>query len=425
MKIMPNKNTQQITVGIDIGSSKICCAIGQVNIENNKIKLLGLATTKSRGIKRGVITDRDKLIETIEKVLTDAEIMGNIKITSSYLSITGEHIRSINTQAAIALNRVNGAAGNITERSIEQADIFQVLDLAQAVSLPVDKDILHTIPQEYVVDTLEEIKNPQGMMGRRLEARVHLVTAASTAINNLISCVEELGITVDGLVFQPIASALAALEDDEMDLGVTLVELGSNTTNIAVYHGSALRHSATIPIGSASITNDIAVMLQITKKEAEKIKINYASALSSMSSNQLNIKYHPNRESEEKTISEQEVSQYVEARMQEILQMIIKEISRADIKDPLTYGIVMTGGGAELRNISSLIEHNLNVKVRKGKPKKIDGALEIANNPQFTTVLGLLLWPVFSSDHVQLNVQNIGGFKNFIKKIRHTIEDMF
>ena len=425
MKIMPNKSTQQITVGIDIGSSKICCAIGQVNIENNKIKLLGLATTKSRGIKRGVITDRDKLIETIEKVLTDAEIMGNIKITSSYLSITGEHIRSINTQAAIALNRVNGAAGNITERSIEQGDIFQVLDLAQAVSLPVDKDILHTIPQEYVVDTLEEIKNPQGMMGRRLEARVHLVTAASTAINNLISCVEELGITVDGLVFQPIASALAALENDEMDLGVTLVELGSNTTNIAVYHGSALRHSATIPIGSASITNDIAVMLQITKKEAEKIKINYASALSSMSSNQLDIKYHPNRESEEKTISEQEVSQYVEARMQEILQMIIKEISRADIKDPLTYGIVMTGGGAELRNISSLIEDNLNVKVRKGKPKKIDGALEIANNPQFTTVLGLLLWPVFSSDHVQLNVQNIGGFKNFIKKIRHTIEDMF
>jgi len=425
MKIMPNKNTQQITVGIDIGSSKICCAIGQVNVENNKIKLLGLATTKSRGIKRGVITDRDKLIETIEKVLTDAEIMGNIKIASSYLSITGEHIRSINTQAAIALNRVNGAAGNIMERSIEQADIFQVLNLAQAVSLPVDKDILHTIPQEYVVDTLEEIKNPQGMMGRRLEARVHLVTAASTAINNLISCVEELGITVEGLVFQPIASALAALENDEMDLGVTLVELGSNTTNIAVYHGSALRHSATIPIGSASITNDIAVMLQITKKEAEKIKINYASALSSMSSNQLDIKYHPNRESEEKTISEQEVSQYVEARMQEILQMIIREISRADIKDPLTYGIVMTGGGAELRNISSLIEDNLNVKVRKGKPKKIDGALEIANSPQFTTVLGLLLWPVFSSDHVQLNVQNIGGFKNFIKKIRHTIEDMF
>ncbi len=425
MKIISNKHNRQITVGIDIGSSKICCAVGQINIANNKIKLLGLATTKSRGIKRGVITDRDKLIETIEKVLTDAEIMANTKITSSYLSITGEHIRSINTQAAIALNRVNGKAGNVTERSIEQADIFQVLNLAQAISLPVDKDILHTIPQEYVVDTLEEIKNPQGMMGRRLEVRVHLVTAASTAINNLISCVEELGITVDGLVFQPISSALAALEKDEMDLGVTLVELGSNTTNVAVYHGSALRHSATIPIGSASITNDIAVMLQITKKEAESIKINYASALASMSSNQLNINYHPNRGSEEQSISEQEVSQYVEARMQEILQMIIREISRADIKDPLTYGIVMTGGGADLRNLSSLIESNLNVKVRKGRPKRINGSLEIANNPQFTNVLGLLLWPVFSSDHVQLKLHNNRGFKNFIKKIRHTIEDMF
>ena len=165
MKIISNKSNHQLTVGIDIGSSKICCAIGQVSMVNNKIKLLGLATTKSRGIKRGVITDRDKLIETIEKVLTDAEIMANTKITSSYLSITGEHIRSINTQAAIALNRVKGTTGNAAERSIEQTDIFQVLDLAQAVSLPVDKDILHTIPQEYVVDTLEEIKNPQGMMG--------------------------------------------------------------------------------------------------------------------------------------------------------------------------------------------------------------------------------------------------------------------
>ncbi|MBI86786.1 MAG: cell division protein FtsA [Candidatus Marinimicrobia bacterium] len=425
MKIISNKSNDKLTVGIDIGSSKICCAIGQIKSDKNNIKLLGLATTKSRGIKRGVITDRDKLIETIEKVLTDAEVMANTKITSAYLSITGEHIRSINTQAAIALNRINGGAGNISERSIEQEDIVQVLDLAQAVSLPVDKDILHTIPQEYVVDTLEDIKNPLGMMGRRLEARVHLVTAASTAINNLINCVEELGISVDGLVFQPVASALASLEKDEMDLGVTLVEFGSNTTNIAVYHGSALRHSSTIPIGSASITNDIAVMLQITKKEAEKIKINYASALSFMSSNELDIKYHPNKEANHMTVSEQEVSKYVEARMQEILQMIIREISRADIKDPLTYGIVMTGGGAELRNLSSLIEKSLKVNVRIGKPNRIEGALEIANRPQFTTVLGLLLWPVFSVDHVQLNFHNNGTFKSLIKKIRHTIEHMF
>ena len=425
MKIISKNKSYNLSVGIDIGSSKICCAIGQTNNSNTKIKLLGLAITKSSGIKKGVVTDRDKLIETIEKVLIDAEIMANIKVKSAYLSITGEHIRSINTQAAVALNRINGVAGNIIERSIEQADIQQVLDLAQAISLPVDKDILHTIPQEYIVDNLEDIKNPLGMMGRRLEARVHLITAASTVINNLISCVEELGINVDGLVFQPVASAIAALENDEMDLGVTLLELGSNTTTIAVYHGSALRHSATIPIGSDSITNDIAVMLQISKKEAEKIKINYASAKSSKSSNELKIKYHPNQEANAKTISEKEVSEYVEARMQEILQMITREISRADIKDPLTYGIVTTGGGAELRNLSSLIEESLNVKVRIGKPNRIEGAEEIANNPKYNTVLGLLLWPIFSIDHVQLNFHNSGGIKNLFKKIRHTIEDMF
>ena len=185
-------------------------------------------------------------------------------------------------------------------------------------------------------------------MGRRLEAKVHLVTAASTAINNLVSSVEELGISVSGLVFQPIASALATLEDDEMDLGVTLVDFGANTTNIAVYYGSSLRHSATIPLGSASITNDIAVMLQISISEAEKIKINYASALSKMSSDKLEIKYQLNNKSGEKNITEKELSQYVEARMQEIFQMIIREISRADIKDPLTYGIVMTGGVQEI-----------------------------------------------------------------------------
>ena len=227
-------------------------------------------------------------------------------------------------------------------RTIHDGDISQVLDLAQAVSLPVDRDILHTVPQEYLVDTLEEIKNPVGMTGRRLEGRVHMVTAATTAMNNLVSCAEELGITVDGLVFQPLASALATLQEDEMELGVTLVEIGSSTTNIAVYHDSAVRHSAIIPIGASSITNDIAVMLQVSVNEAEKIKIKYTSAQSSMSSEKQEIDLPAQAGQLQRSISEQEVSRYVEARMQEIFQMIIREISRADIKDPLTYGLVMT-----------------------------------------------------------------------------------
>ena len=376
-------------------------------------------------MKKGVIINRDALIETLEDVLSEAELMANIKVTNIILSMTGEHIRSLNTQAAIPLSRTNGTSANTPDRSIDDGDIYQVLDLAQAVSLPIDRDILHTLPQEYLVDTLDEIKNPLGMTGRRLEGRVHLVTAATTAMSNLVNCVEELGITVDGLVFQPLAAALSTLQDDEMELGVTLVEIGSSTTNIAVYHAGSIRHSAVIPIGSASITNDIAVMLQVSISEAEAIKMKYASAKSSMSSSELDIPLDSKEGQLQRSIPEKEVSKYVEARMQEIFQMVIREISRADIKDPLTYGIVVTGGGAELRNIISLAENSMGVKVRKGKPLKIDGAQDIADEPRHCTVMGLLLWPFYANDHIRMQRPKSGSFKALIEKIRHTIEEMF
>ena len=425
MKSITNGQEQKITVGLDIGSSKIICAIGHVNPNTKNVKLQGISSRPSKGIKKGVIINRDELIENIEGVLSEAELMANIKVTNVILSITGEHIRSLNTQAAIPLNRMNGSSTNTLDSAINDGDIYQVLDLAQAVSLPVDRDILHTLPQEYLVDTLDDIKNPMGMTGRRLEGRVHLITAATTAMSNLVNCVEELGITVDGLVFQPLAAALSTLQDDEMELGVTLVEIGSSTTNIAVYHAGAVRHSAVIPIGSASITNDIAVMLQVSISEAEEIKMKYASAKSSMSSSKLDITLKSKEGQLQRSIPEQEVSKYVEARMQEIFQMVIREIARADIKDPLTYGIVVTGGGAELRNIISLAENSMGVKVRKGKPIKIDGAQDIADKPRHSTVMGLLLWPFYANDHIRMQKPKNESLKSIIKKIRHTIEEMF
>ena len=426
MSPMGNGHDRQITVGFDIGASTITCAIGQIISESKRVKLLGIESVPSLGIRRGSITNRNELIDQLEKAMADAELMSNTKVEKAILSITGEHIRCLNTQAAIALNRANGGTGGLSERAINENDVYQVLDLAQAISLPVDRDILHTLPQEYLVDTLKEIKNPIGMTGRRLEGRVHLVTAATTAMNNLVSCVEELGITVDGLVFQPLASALATLHEDEMELGITLVEIGSSTTNIVVYHGSAIRHSAIIPIGSSSITNDIAVMLQVSIEEAENIKIKYASAQVSMSSPKLEIELSSEAGQIKRSIPEQEVSRYVEARMQEIFQMVIREISRADIKDPLTYGIVMTGGGAKLRNIVPLAESSLGVKVRQGKPIKIDGVQDIADGPSHTTVMGLLLWPMYATDHVRLHQETTSsGISGLIEKIRHTIEDLF
>ena len=425
MNPIKNGINEKITVGLDIGSSTIKCAIGKINSGTKQVKLLGISSVSSEGINKGIITHRDKLIEALENVMSDAERMADIKVTNTTLSITGEHIRSLNTQAAIPLNPINGTSGKILDRSIDNSDIYQVLDLAQAVSLPVDRGILHTLPQEYLVDTLDEIKNPIGMTGRRLEGRVHLVTAATTAISNLINCVEELGITVGHLVFQPLASALSTLKDDETELGVTIVEIGSSTTNLAVYHSGAVRHSAIIPIGSSSITNDIAVMLQVSINEAEKIKRKYASAQSTMSSSELDIPLDAKDNQLKRTISEKEVSKYVEARMQEIFQMVIREISRADIKDPLTYGIVVTGGGANLRNIIPLAEKSIGFKVRKGIPKNIDGAKDIADETSNSTVLGLLLWPLFTTDHIHRKNPDYGSLKGIFKKIRHTIEEMF
>ena len=295
------------------------------------------------------------MIDKIEKVINSAEIMADEKVTKLSLSITGDHIRCINTQSAISLNYTNGLSNGIKEKVIGDSDIFQVLSSSQSISLPIDRDILHTIPQEYSVDMLDEIKNPVGMIGRRLESKVHLVTA-TTAMSNIANCVEELGLSVENIVFQPLASALAVIDEDEMELGVTLVELGYTTTNIAVYQKGAIKHSAVLPIGSKSITNDIAVMLQISIKEAEEIKINYASALSSMSSSDLMIEFSKIFKNKNDSISENEVSKYVEARTQEIFQMVFQEISRADVKDPLTYGIVLTGGGALMRNIVPMLE---------------------------------------------------------------------
>ena len=421
MKPISNGQDQKIYAGLDIGSSNITCAIGQTTPNSKSIKLLGISSIPSEGIKKGVIIHRDKLIESLEYVISETERMANIKIENIVVSITGEHIRSLNTQAAIPLNRINGSNGNGINRAIDNSDVFQVLDLAQAISLPVDRDILHTLPQEYLVDTLNDIKNPIGMTGRRLEGRVHLVTAGTTAMSNLVRCIEELGITVSDIVFQPLAAALATLTDDEIELGITLVDIGSSSTNIAVYHGGAVRHSATIPIGSSSITNDIAVMLQVSIKEAEEIKMKYASAQSKMSSSELDVPI----EKDNRSVSEKEISKYVEARMEEIFQMVTREISRADIKNPLAYGIVVTGGGSELRNIIPLAENAMGIKVRKGKPDKIEGVQDIAESPKYSTVMGLLLWPIYTNDHIGMQKPVNRSLIGIFEKIRHTIEAMF
>ena len=414
MSNIKNGSDNNVVAGIDIGSENIFCSIGCLIPGTSKIKLLGLgASSVKDSFNKGAITNRNQLIEQLDSAVNEAEIMSGKKINSAYMSLTGDHIRCMNTQGAIALNR-NQTNGVKENNSIIQKDINRVLELTQGIALPPDRDILHTIPQEFIVDTLEKIDNPIGLSGRRLEGHVHLVTAATTAMKNLVESAEEIGININGLVFKPLAAAASTLTKDEIKLGVSLIDIGSTTTNVAIFNDGAVRHSAVIPIGSASITNDIAVMLRTSIKNAEKIKIKYASAMASLSSEKLNFEVDSDGESQ--TISENELSKYVEARMEEIFQLAQNEINRAGINNTLTYGAVLTGGGSQMRNIIPLAKELLNMPIRLGKPIiNIEGNKDFADNPVHSTLLGLLLWP-FHSKEQKTSQLNSASWVEYIKQ---------
>ncbi|MBC8215061.1 MAG: cell division protein FtsA [Candidatus Marinimicrobia bacterium] len=423
MKSLNRIQDKTINVGIDIGTSRIRCAIAEVNTDSKEIKLLGIGSSPSSGIKQGSIIHRDQIIDEIETAITDAETMAGMKVNHVHLSISGDHIRGINTQGAIAIQK-NGHSQMSSEYDISREDVRQVLELAKAISFPVDRDILHILPQEYVIDTMTGIKDPVGMSGRRLEARVHLVTMATSTATNLAGCIEELGLTVEGFVFQGLASTIATVDEDEKELGVAVVNIGAGTTDITVFHDGGVRHTGVIPIGASSITNDIAVMLQIGKEDAEMIKLKYASAKSSMASPELNFDI-PVKEGElKRDISEHEVSRYVEARMVELLQLIAREISRADIHESLTYGLVLTGGGAQLKNLTGLAEETLKLRTRIGIPKGVSGAIDIASTAAHSGVVGLVRWPLYY-DEKQFSEPTGLTFKTVVNKLSQWFKEFF
>jgi len=415
--------TKKMTVhtGIDIGSSKIRCAIIESDIVENTYRLLGIGSSPSTGITRGSITSREKFLAEMENALIEAEKIANVKTDHVWLSVSGEHIKGINTQGAIAID--GNSSGSLINK-IDENDVKRVLEMAKAISFPTDREILHILPQEYVVDMMENIKDPIGMSGRRLEAQVHLVTVTTSAATNLVNCAEDLGLIVKGLVFQGLASGVASINNDEIDGGVVLADIGSKTTDITIYYGGSIRHTGILPIGADSVTNDIAVMLRISKNEAERIKLKYGSAKASMASPDLEIEITNNENNKPIKVSEHELSRYMEARMVEIFQLIGREISRTDCYDKLTYGLVITGGGALLPNVSVLGEEILGMRVRIGAPRDITSSIDTSNSPQLSSVIGLALWPS-KSDDILLEEPTKFGAKDLIGKISDWFRGFF
>ncbi|MFQ6607726.1 MAG: cell division protein FtsA [Fidelibacterota bacterium] len=412
-----------IRVGLDIGTTKICCIISQLEHDDDSMKLLGAGIGPAAGIRKGMIVNVDEAVDSIEKAVRKAEKMAGQKVNSAYIGISGDHIRGINTQGAIAIAK-NGHHA-VYDHEITSQDINRALELARAVSLPVDREILHILPQEYIVDEQRSIKDPSGMVARRLEAKVHLVTGAITAAKNIRKCVEEAGIDVNALIYQPLASAAATLEPTEKQLGVALVDIGGGTTDVSVFFDGGVRHSAVIALGGNNITNDIALMLQVSLEDAEEIKIKHASAKAAMASTDLDFELSHQAGESPRVISEHEVSRYVEARMEEILQLVNREIMRADVEGPVSFGIVLTGGGALLKNVTSLAEEVLGGRVKIGIPKGLNSLFEIAASPVYATAIGLIQYGEQIAEEFNLgSPEKLTGTRT-ISRLKHWFSGMF
>ncbi len=399
-------------VGVDLGTTKIAAIIAEVDDED--LKIVGVGSTPSNGLKRGVIVNLEKAIESIEKAVDEASRMAGVKVDSCYAGISGSHIESINAHAMIATARTGGV---VTKRDIER-----VIEQAKAIALPLDREIIHAIPIEYVVDNEKGIKDPVGMSGVKLEAEVHIVTAAITSAQNIYTALERAGLRVKDLVLQPLASSYSVLQPDEVDLGVCLLDIGGGTTDLAIFYDGAIRYSEVIPLGGEYITNDIAIGIRTPYKQAEDIKRKNASISLSPEEGKEEIKVPGIGGREDRDITKELLASIVTPRAEEILMITNKAIKRSGFFDILAAGVVITGGTARLRGIDALAEDIFHLPVKIGIPKKIGGLTDIVQDPIYATGVGLILYGFEKKNQVLIRkTRGVGVFD----ALKQRFEDWF
>ena len=377
------KDSKNLVVGLDIGTSKVVAIVGEVAADGT-LKIVGLGSHASRGLKKGVVVNIESTVQSIQRAVEEAELMAGCQIHSVYAGIAGSHIRSLNSHGIVA----------IRDREVYAHDVERVIDAAQAVAIPADQKILHILPQEYVIDSQEGIKEPLGMSGVRLEAKVHVVTCAVNASQNIEKCIRRCGLEVEEIILEQLASSYAVLTEDERELGVCLVDIGGGTTDIAIFTEGAIRHTGVIPIAGDQVTNDIAMALRTPTQYAEEIKIRYACALAQLAGADQTIKVPGVGERGARDLSRQALAEVVEPRYDELFTLVQAEIRRSGFEDVLAGGIVLTGGTAKMEGVVELAEEIFHMPVRIGAPAGVQGMLDIVKNPIYSTAVGLLLFGV-------------------------------
>jgi cell division protein FtsA len=373
--------SENMIVGLDIGTSKVVAIVGEI-VEDGSLNIVGIGSHRSRGLKKGTVVNIESTVDSIQHAIAEAEMMAGCQIHSVYAGIAGSHIRSMNSHGIVA----------IRDGEVERADIERVIEAAQAVAIPADQKVLHILPQEYLIDAQEGVKEPLGMSGVRLEAKVHLVTCAINAAQNIEKCIRRCNLEVDEIILEQLASSYSVLTEDEKELGVCLVDIGGGTSDIAIFTEGAIRHTGVIPIAGDQVTNDIAMALRTPTDNADEIKIKYACALTQLANDADSIKVPSVGDRPPRELSRQSLAEVVEPRYVELFTLVQQELQRSGFEHLLAAGIVLTGGTSKMEGVVELAEEIFHAPVRIGAPHNVAGLADIVRNPVYSTGVGLLLY---------------------------------
>ena len=379
---MSKKTTSEVIVGLDIGTSKVLAVVAEVN-DNDELEVLGVGQHPSRGLRKGVVANIDSTVQSIQLAIEDAELTAECRISSVYAGIAGAHINSMNSSGVAAIK-------NRDEVGAE--DVERVLEAAQAQAIPNDQRVLHILPQDFIIDGQEGIREPIGMSGVRLEAKVHIITGAVSAAQNIVKCITRCGLEVEDMVLEQIASSYAVLDEDEKELGVCLVDIGGGTTDIAVFTDGASRHTAVLPIAGDQVTNDLAVALRTPTQAAEELKKKYGSALVQLAPEGEMIDTPSVGERAPRKLARTTLADVIEPRVEELFLLVQAELRRSGFEELLGTGIVLTGGSAKLTGMVDLAEEIFHMPVRLGVPKYVGALSDVVRNSSFSTAMGLLMF---------------------------------
>jgi cell division protein FtsA len=411
---MSKKSEKNMIVGLDIGTSKVVAIVGEVTPEGS-IEIIGIGSHPSRGMKKGVVVNIESTVHSIQRAIEEAELMAGCQIHSVYAGIAGSHIRSLNSHGIVA----------IRDKEVTPGDVERVIDAARAVAIPADQKILHILPQEFIIDNQEGIREPVGMSGVRLEAKVHLVTGAVSAAQNIIKCVRRCGLEVDDIILEQLASSYSVLTEDEKELGVCLVDIGGGTTDIAVFTEGSIRHTAVIPIAGDQVTNDIAVALRTPTQHAEEIKIKYACALAQLASSDETIEVPSVGDRTARRLARHTLAEVVEPRYEELLALVQVELRRSGFEDLAAAGIVLTGGSSKMEGLVDLAEEVFHMPVRLGSPQYVAGLVDVVRNPIYATGVGLLLFGNQNRNQRSMEAQFGHGMRGVLGRMRSWFQGNF